>query len=50
MVIGAIAGFRTVVGLIILIYRRRTVGPVFSATTLDDKVMYVFLALTTFSA
>ena len=28
----------------ILIYRRRTVGPVFSATTRMDKVMYVFLA------
>ena len=32
-----------VVGLAILIYRRRTVGPVFSATTRMDKVMYVFL-------
>ena len=29
----------------ILIYRRRTVGPVFSATTRMDKVMYVFLAV-----
>ena len=26
-----------------LIYRRRTVGPVFSATTNNDKFMYVFL-------
>jgi nitrate reductase gamma subunit len=26
-----------------LIYRRRTVGPVFAATTKNDKVMYVFL-------
>jgi len=42
--IGAIAGFCTVVGLAILIYRRRTVGPVFSATTRMDKVMYLFLA------
>ncbi len=42
--IGAIAGFGTVVGLAILIYRRRTVGPVFSATTRMDKVMYLFLA------
>ncbi|WP_226343795.1 respiratory nitrate reductase subunit gamma [Agilicoccus flavus] len=42
--IGAIAGFCTVVGMIILIYRRRTTGPVFSATTNMDKVMYVFLA------
>src|SRR5690606_34360620 len=31
--------------MIILIYRRRTVGPVFSATTPMDKVMYFFLAL-----
>ncbi|MFF0634577.1 respiratory nitrate reductase subunit gamma [Nocardia sp. NPDC004151] len=35
-----------IVGLIILIYRRRTVGPVFSATTRNDKVMYVLLGLT----
>jgi nitrate reductase gamma subunit len=42
--IGAIAGFCTLVGLTILIYRRRTVGPVFSATTRMDKLMYVFLA------
>jgi hypothetical protein len=27
----------------ILIYRRRTVGPVFSATTRNDKIMYVLL-------
>ncbi len=32
-------------GLVILIYRRRTVGPVFRATTRMDKVMYAFLAL-----
>ncbi|MER7251366.1 respiratory nitrate reductase subunit gamma [Kribbella sp. NPDC000426] len=42
--IGAIAGFCTLAGLTILIYRRRTVGPVFSATTRMDKLMYVFLA------
>lgn len=40
---GLIAGFMTLIGLVILIYRRRTVGPVFSATTNMDKVMYVFL-------
>jgi len=40
---GLAAGAMTVVGLAILIYRRRTVGPVFSATTRMDKVMYVFL-------
>ncbi|KAA0918170.1 respiratory nitrate reductase subunit gamma [Dietzia sp. ANT_WB102] len=46
--IGAVAGVCTVVGLAILIYRRRTVGPVFSATTNNDKVMYVFLTATIF--
>jgi nitrate reductase gamma subunit len=43
--IGALAGFGTVVGMAILIYRRRTVGPVFSATTKMDKFMYFVLAL-----
>ncbi len=43
--IGAIAGFCTLVGMAILIYRRRTVGPVFSATTRLDKVMYLTLAV-----
>ncbi|HZW44187.1 MAG TPA: respiratory nitrate reductase subunit gamma [Dermatophilaceae bacterium] len=42
--VGAVAGLCTVVGMAILIYRRRTVGPVFSATTRMDKTMYVFLA------
>jgi len=42
--IGAVAGFCTVVGMAILIYRRRTVGPVFSATTRMDKAMYAMLA------
>ena len=42
--LGGIAGVGTVVGLALLIYRRRTVGPVFSATTKNDKFMYVFLA------
>jgi len=41
--VGALAGFCTLVGMAILIYRRRTVGPVFSATTVMDKVMYLFL-------
>jgi len=40
---GAIAGICTLVGLLILIYRRRTTGPVFMATTTNDKVMYVVL-------
>ena len=41
--VGTVAGISTVVGMAILIYRRRTVGPVFSATTRMDKTMYVFL-------
>lgn len=40
---GLIAGLMAVVGMAILIYRRRTTGPVFSATTPMDKVMYGFL-------
>ncbi|MEO6411646.1 MAG: respiratory nitrate reductase subunit gamma [Pedococcus sp.] len=42
---GLIAGVMALVGMSILIYRRRTVGPVFSATTVMDKVMYVFLGV-----
>jgi nitrate reductase gamma subunit len=41
---GRAAAAATLAGLVILIYRRRTVGPVFSATTKMDKLMYVFLA------
>jgi nitrate reductase gamma subunit len=40
---GLVAGLMAVVGMAILIYRRRTVGPVFSATTRNDKAMYVLL-------
>ncbi|WP_028658596.1 respiratory nitrate reductase subunit gamma [Nocardioides insulae] len=40
---GALAGICTLTGLIILIYRRRKTGPVFMATTNNDKVMYVVL-------
>lgn len=40
---GMIAGTMATVGLAILIYRRRTVGPVFSATTRNDKLMYLVL-------
>ena len=43
--VGAVAGFCTLVGMAILIYRRRTVGPVFSATTRMDKAMYLVLAV-----
>jgi nitrate reductase gamma subunit len=42
--IGAVAGVCTVVGMVILIYRRRMIGPVFSATTAMDKLMYAVLA------
>jgi nitrate reductase gamma subunit len=42
--LGTVAGICTVVGMAILIYRRRTVGPVFSVTTKMDKAMYVVLA------
>jgi len=43
--LGVVAGFCTLVGLVILIYRRRTTGPVFSATTRMDKAMYLMLSL-----
>ncbi|WP_166348661.1 respiratory nitrate reductase subunit gamma [Phytoactinopolyspora limicola] len=43
LVLGAIAGFSTLTGIAILIYRRRTTGPVFMATTRNDKAMYVVL-------
>lgn len=44
--LGTAAGILTVAGLAILIYRRRTNGPVFIATTRNDKLMYVVLGLT----
>ena len=44
--VGAVAGAATLIGMAILIYRRRTVGPVFTATTRNDKLMYAVLALT----
>ncbi|MEV7689423.1 respiratory nitrate reductase subunit gamma [Streptomyces bungoensis] len=44
--LGTVAGVCTLGGLAILIYRRRTVGPVFSATTRNDKAMYVSLTAT----
>lgn len=40
---GTAAGVLTVAGILMLIYRRRTRAPVFRATTVNDKVMYVFL-------
>ena len=39
--LGTVAGLARVLGLAILIYRRRTVGPVYSATTRNDKANYV---------
>jgi len=42
--LGSVSGFMTVAGMAILIYRRRVTGPVFSATTRNDKAMYVLLA------
>ena len=42
---GLVAGLMALAGMAILIYRRRTVGPVFSATTPMDKVMYAVLGL-----
>ncbi|WP_306191502.1 MULTISPECIES: respiratory nitrate reductase subunit gamma [unclassified Streptomyces] len=46
VVLGTVAGVCTLGGLAILVYRRRTVGPVFSATTRNDKAMYVLLTAT----
>jgi nitrate reductase gamma subunit len=40
---GTLAGVCTLIGILILIYRRRTTGPVFMATTKNDKAMYVVL-------
>lgn len=42
--IGTVAGFCTLAGMVILIARRRFTGPVFAATTRNDKAMYAFLA------
>jgi len=41
--IGTIAGVCTLVGIVILIVRRRRTGPVFMATTKNDKLMYAVL-------
>ena len=43
LLLGTIAGISTLVGIGILVYRRRTTGPVFIATTRNDKLMYVVL-------
>jgi nitrate reductase gamma subunit len=43
--LGSIAGIATLGGAAILVYRRRTKGPVFMATTKNDKLMYAVLIL-----
>lgn len=43
-VLGTIAAVMLLSGLVILIYRRRTTGAVFKATTRNDKFMYVVLS------
>jgi len=43
---GTAAAVLTIAGLVILVYRRRMVGPVFLATTRSDKLMYLVLAAT----
>jgi nitrate reductase gamma subunit len=43
MALGSIAGVSTLMGISLLIYRRRTTGPVFMATTANDKLRYVVL-------
>lgn len=46
LTIGIFAGVGTFVGMALLIYRRRKTGPVFMATTNNDKLMYVLLVVT----
>ena len=43
VLLGSLAGAATLIGVAMLVYRRRTTGPVFAATTKNDKTMYVFL-------
>jgi nitrate reductase gamma subunit len=43
LALGGVAGVCTLVGVSLLVYRRRTTGPVFIATTRNDKAMYVAL-------
>ncbi|MFD7304545.1 respiratory nitrate reductase subunit gamma [Streptomyces pharetrae] len=40
---GTAAGALTVVGILLLVHRRRTKAPVFRATTVNDKLMYLIL-------
>lgn len=41
--LGSIAGVATLTGIVLLVYRRRVNGPVFTATTWNDKIMYLVL-------
>lgn len=41
--LGSVAGITTLTGIAILVFRRRLTGPVFMATTRNDKLMYVVL-------
>jgi nitrate reductase gamma subunit len=41
--VGTVAGLCTLIGMALLIARRRLTGPVFAATTKNDKAMYVVL-------
>lgn len=43
LILGGVAGVATLAGVAILVYRRRTTGPVFMATTRNDKAMYLVL-------
>lgn len=43
---GGAAGIATLVGISLLIYRRRTKAMVFAQTTKNDKTMYIFLVAT----
>jgi nitrate reductase gamma subunit len=43
LVFGLAAGLCTLVGLAVLVHRRRATGPVFAATTRNDKGMYLVL-------
>jgi nitrate reductase gamma subunit len=42
--IGGLAGACLLAGMVILLYRRLTVGPVTRTTTVSDKIMYLLLA------
>ncbi|QRZ62064.1 respiratory nitrate reductase subunit gamma [Rothia sp. ZJ932] len=43
LVLGLPFGIAVTVGLVMMVYRRRTTATVFRATTVNDKIMYIFL-------